>query len=187
MTFTNKLATYGFTLALSASAAFAQDVEMKDENANFTMQLGGDIAWQVDADLTGEQSTVVAASPEGHDPYTVVTATSFLKVNPLAKLGPNVARKTTEGFLNGLCENYKCADISARSYEDIGDHKAWVVTTMLDLPDYKRLGVPEAVLVATVSPEGYMQLFSLHTSEGNADTLKPLLLDAVKTIKSDAP
>ena len=171
-------------LAFSCATAFAEGtVEMKDDNAKFTMQLGGNVVWNVDTDLTGEQSTVVAAAPEGHDPFTIVSATTYIKVNPLAMMGGSITQKTVDGFLVGACENFKCADISARSYEEIGDQKAWVTTTMLDLPAYADLGIPEAVMIATSSPEGYMQLFSLHTAEGKAEELKPILVEAIKTIK----
>ncbi|WP_417810034.1 hypothetical protein [Thioclava sp.] len=160
---------------------------MKDPNANFTMQLGGDIAWNVESDLTGQQSTVIAAAPEGYDPFTIVSATTFLKVNPLATMGASIAKKTIDGFLGGVCENYKCADISGRSYEDIDGRKAWVAVTKLNLKSYEDLGVPEAVMIATVSPEGYMQLFSLHTAEGKAAEMEPILIEAIKTIKSTNP
>lgn len=171
-------------LAICCSPAFAEDtVEMKDDNAQFTMQLGGGIAWNVDTDLTGGQSTVVAVAPEEQDPFAMVTATTFLKVNPMAMMGGSITQKTVDGFLEGLCENFKCADISTRSYEDIDGQKAWIVTTMLDLPSYKDLGIPEAVMIATASPEGYMQLFSLHTAEGEAEEFKPLLIEAFKTIQ----
>jgi len=159
---------------------------MTDKNAKFTLQLGGGVEWAVDSDLTGEQSTVVAASPEGHEPFTMVSAMTYLKANPLAMMGGSIAQKTTEGFLEGVCENYKCADISARSYEQIGDTKAWVVTTMLNLPDYASLGLPDAVMIATTSPQGHMQLFSLHTAEGAAEAMKPMLIDAVKSIQYEA-
>ncbi|MBU2981093.1 hypothetical protein KO498_04625 [Lentibacter algarum] len=170
--------------AATASAAFAQSpVELKDTNAKYTMQLGGDIAWSVESDLTGEQSTIVAASPDGHEPFAVISAMTYLKVNSLALMGASIAEKTTDNFLKGLCENYKCADISERTYEEIGDHKAWVVTTQLELADYKNLGVPEALMIATVSPDGYMQLFSLHTAKGKSEAMKSILIDAVKTIQ----
>jgi len=169
--------------ALSCSAALADDTAtMSDANANYSMQLGGGVAWTVDVDLTGEQSTVVAASVEGHEPFTVVSAMTYLEVNAMAMLGESIKEKTVDGFLAGLCENYHCEDISERTYEDLGGQKAWVVTTMLDLPAYTDMGIPEAVLIATASPEGYMQLFSLHTSEGRAEELKPLLIEAFKTI-----
>ena len=172
----------------SCSVAWAQSpVEMQDANANYTMQLGGDIAWRVESDRTEQQSSVIAATPEGYDPFTIVSAMTYLKKNPLAIMGPSIAKKTIDGFLEGVCENYKCADISTRSYEEIGDHKAWVAITKLNLQQYEKLGVPEAVMIATVSPEGYMQLFSLHTAEGKAADLKPLLIDAIKTIKSTNP
>jgi hypothetical protein len=54
---------------------------------------------------------------------------------------------------------------------------------MLDLPAYVDLGLPEAVMIATSSPEGFMQLFSLHTAEGYAEELRPLLVEAIKTIR----
>ncbi len=144
-------------LAFSCATAFAEGtVEMKDDNAKFTMQLGGNVVWNVDTDLTGEQSTVVAAAPEGHDPFTIVSATTYIKVNPLAMMGGSITQKTVDGFLVGACENFKCADISARSYEEIGDQKAWVTTTMLDLPAYADLG--------TIS--GYKVEFHLYTVPG---------------------
>jgi hypothetical protein len=59
---------------------------------------------------------------------------------------------------------------------------AWVVTTALDLPAYIDMGIPEAVLIATSTQDGYMQLFSLHTAAGKADELKPVLVDAFKTV-----
>jgi hypothetical protein len=180
----NILAPSCVALTVLCSTAFAEEpVEMKDDNAKFTMQLSGNVAWSVETDLTGEQSTVVAVTPEEHDPFTLVSATTYLKVNPMAMMGGSITQKTVDGFLKGLCENFKCRDISARSYEDIDGHKAWIVTTMLELQSYRDLGIPEAVMIATASPEGYMQLFSLHTSEGKAEELKPLLIEAFKTIQ----
>lgn len=171
-------------IILSCTVVFAQDaVEMRDANAKFTMQLGGKVAWSVDTDLTGKQSSVVAVSPDGHEPFMIVSATTYLKVNPMAIMGGSITQKTTEGFLEGACHNFNCADISARSYEDIGDMTAWVVTTMLNLPAYDDLGAPEAVMIATASPQGYMQLFSLHTAEGKADEMKPMFLEAVKSVQ----
>ncbi|WP_417260782.1 hypothetical protein [Celeribacter sp.] len=178
-----QIASTCVVLALSSSAAFSQSaVELKDGNAKYTMQLGGDIAWNTDIDLTGPQSTLVASSPEGHEPLTLVSAMTYLEKNPMVMLGNELQKKTTEGFLEGLCENYQCADISARSYEDIGGRMAWVVTTKLDLPAYIDMGVPEAVLIAASTPDGYMQLFSLHTADGKADELKPILIEAFKSV-----
>ena len=34
------------------------------------MALGGGIAWMVEAERAGEQSTVVAATPEGYEPFS---------------------------------------------------------------------------------------------------------------------
>ncbi len=107
---------------------------------------------------------------------------TYLQENGMVMLGEELKKKTTDEFLLGLCENYKCADISARSYEDIGGRMAWVVTTALDLPAYIDMGIPEAVLIATSTQDGYMQLFSLHTAAGKANELKPVLVDAFKTV-----
>jgi hypothetical protein len=183
MSLKTQIATSCLVLALSSAAAFSEDtVELKDENAKYTMQLGGNIAWNADVDLTGPQSTLVAQSPEGHEPLTVVSAMTYLEKNPMVMLGDEVKKKTTEGFQEGLCGNYQCADISARSYEDIGGRMAWVVTTKLDLPAYIDMGIPEAVLIAASTPDGYMQLFSLHTADGKADELKPILIEAFKSV-----
>jgi hypothetical protein len=175
-------------LALTGTAAFAEEaVEMKDVNANYTMQLGGGTAWAVDVDRTGDQSTIVAASPDGYEPFTIVSAMTYLEVNPMAMMGGSIKEKTVDSFLSGLCENYECVDISDKVYEDISGRKAWVVTTMLDLDAYADMGIPEAVMIATASPEGYMQLFSLHTAQGQAEEFKPLLIEAVKTIQPLTP
>ncbi|MDO6457574.1 hypothetical protein Q4560_03725 [Celeribacter halophilus] len=54
MSFKIQIATSCLVLALSSAAAFSEDtVELKDENAKYTMQLGGNIAWNADVDLTG--------------------------------------------------------------------------------------------------------------------------------------
>ncbi|GHA54867.1 hypothetical protein GCM10008927_20860 [Amylibacter ulvae] len=185
MNFRKIIAPVCVALTCSTSVALAQDpVELTDTHAKYTMQLGGDLVWEVNSDLTGQQSTIVASSPEGHEPFTMVSAMTYLKKNPMAMMGASIKQKTVDGFLEGLCENYKCADISGRTYENIDGTDAWVVSTMLDLSDYKKLGIPDAVMIATSSPEGYMQLFSLHTAEGEAEALKPMLIEAFKTIKA---
>ncbi len=69
------LSTSTLIFSVSLSAAFAQQVaELKDDNAKYTMQLGGGVDWSTDVDLTGLQSTMVATSPEGSEPYTMVSS-----------------------------------------------------------------------------------------------------------------
>jgi hypothetical protein len=183
MTLKTTFASSAVIFALSYSMAFAQDaVELKDENAKYTMQLGGGVDWSTQVDLSGLQSTILATSPEGSEPLVLVSAMTYLQENPAVKLGDALKKKSIDEFLQGLCENYKCVDISARSYEDVGGKMGWVVTTPLDLPAYADMGIPEAVLIATSTPDGYMQLFSLHSAAGKAQELKPVLIEAVKTV-----
>ncbi|WP_417272188.1 hypothetical protein [Celeribacter halophilus] len=99
MSFKIQIATSCLVLALSSAAAFSEDtVELKDENAKYTMQLGGNIAWNADVDLTGPQSTLVAQSPEGHEPLTVVSAMTYLEKNPMVMLGDEVKKRPPKGF-----------------------------------------------------------------------------------------
>lgn len=183
MTLKTTFASSVAIFALSCSVAFSQDVvELKDENAKYTIQLGGGVDWSADVDLTGLQSTIVATLPEGAEPFILVSAMTYMQENPAVKLGDALKKKSIDEFLQGLCENYRCVDISARSYEDIDGRMAWVVTTALDLPSYIDMGIPQAVLIATSTQDGYMQLFSLHTAAGKAEELKPVLIDAFKTV-----
>jgi hypothetical protein len=173
---------------VSSSAVFAQDtVEMKDENAKFTMQLGGDMEWQVSTDLTGAQSSVVAMSLAEDEPTVLVTLTTYLEVNSLALMGGSIAQKTVDGFLDGVCSNFECEDISNRSYEEIAGRKFWIASTLLNFQGYKDMGISDSIMIATSSPEGYMQLFSLHTAQGRAEDFKPLLIEAIKTIQPLTP
>jgi hypothetical protein len=112
---------------------------------------------------------------------------TYREKNALALIGASIAEKTTDSFLEGLCENYKCTDTSDRTYQDIDGRMAWVAVTSLELPSYHNLGIPDAVMVATVSPEGFMQLFSLHTAEGRAEEQMSILIEAIKTISPVTP
>jgi hypothetical protein len=43
---------------------------------------------------------VVAAGPAEHDPFTIVSATTYLKVNPLAMMGGSITQKNGRWFPN---------------------------------------------------------------------------------------
>ncbi|MBT0957085.1 hypothetical protein IV417_06790 [Alphaproteobacteria bacterium KMM 3653] len=181
-----KLGDFLGGLVLGAMPFAAAAAEMRDSSAGFTMQVEGGFDWAVAADVTGVQSTVVAATPEAEAPVAMVTATTMMEKNPMAMMGGSVREKTTEQFLQGLCESFQCGDISGRTYEEIGGRKAWVVTTTLGSPGHLSLGLPEAVMIATVTPQGFMQLISLHTAEGGSAAMEPVLRQAFASLVYDA-
>gem|GEM_PF-5691797 len=54
-----------------------------------------------------------------------------------------------------------------------GHHKQY-----LDLAQYKQVGLTDAFFVATTTPKGYMQIFSVNTEGPASDAMKTLILDA---------
>ena len=149
-----------------------------DPSIGMTAQLASGLEWQVDVASGGGQSTISAVHQNGDD-LVVIQVITMLEVNPAAQSEPARVEFTTNEFLEGLCGPFVCADMSDREYIAVGDRYAWVLETDLGLQDFKSLGLTETIMAATTTPQGYMQLFSLHTVPGGSADLKDELLDTV--------
>jgi hypothetical protein len=53
-----------------------------------------------------------------------------------------------------------------------------VLETTLGLAQYTQIGLTDAVFVATTTPAGYMQLYSVHTDGPAPEALKQAVMDA---------
>lgn len=159
-----------------------EPVALNDPNIGMSAQMISDLAWQVDVTKSGGQSTVVAVHQSDSD-IILVQVLTMLQVNPAAKSDAARVEFTTKEFLGGLCGPYKCGDQSDKEYIEVGDRNAWVLETSLGLRDYTSLGLTEAIFAATTTPQGYMQLFSLHTAPGQSGELKDKLLEAVASAR----
>ena len=164
-------------LALPGMALAQEPTALNDPNIGMIAQLGGDLDWQVQPAFEPGQSTVLAFSQEG-DVLTLIQVLTMIEVNPAALGEPEQVEFTTKEFLEGLCGPYVCADTANSEYVAIGDRNAWVLETEVGLQDFKSMGLTEAVFAATTTPQGFMQLFSLHTVPGGSADLKDELLAA---------
>ncbi|MDA8587270.1 hypothetical protein N9L47_13585 [Rhodobacteraceae bacterium] len=159
--------------------ALAQEpVALNDPNIGMSAQLNSDLAWQVDVTSGGGQSTIAAVHQDGEN-LILLQVVTMLEVNPAAQSDAARVEFTTNEFLEGLCGPFSCADMTDREYIAVGDRHAWVLETDLGLQDFKSLGLTETIMAATTTPQGYMQLFSLHTAPGQSGDLKEDLIDAV--------
>ena len=175
----NKTTKLAFALMALPFMAVAQEpTALNDPNIGMTAQLGGDLAWQVDVTAGGGQSTI-AAVHQSDDALMLIQVVTMLQVNPAALSDAEQVEFTTNEFLEGLCGPFVCGDMSDREYIAIGDRHAWVLETDLGLQDFKGLGLTETIMAATTTPQGYMQLFSIHTAPGQSGDLKDELLGAV--------
>lgn len=171
-----KLALGFFVLPCIAMAQ--APVALDDPNIGMSTLLSSDLEWQVDVSSEGGQSTVIAIH-QSESELILVQVLTMLQVNPAAQSDAERVEFTTKEFLEGLCGPFQCAGQDGREYVALGDRHAWVLKTDLGLSDFTSLGLTESVLAATTTPQGYMQLFSLHTVPGESDKLKDALLDAV--------
>ncbi len=163
---------------LLPSMALAQDpTDLNDPNIGMVAQLGGDLDWQVQPNFEPGQSTVLAFS-QTDDVLTLIQVLTMIEVNPAALGEAEQVEFTTKEFLEGLCGPYVCADTTNSQYVAIGDRNAWVLETEVGLADFKNMGLTEAIFAATTTPQGFMQLFSLHTVPGGSAELKDELLAA---------
>jgi len=163
--------------------ALAQDpIALDDPSIGMTAQLNSDLDWQLDVTSGGGQSTVVAIH-QSENELMLVQVLTMLQVNPAAQSDAARVEFTTKEFLEGLCGPFQCADTSDKEYVALGDRNAWVLKTELGLADFTSVGLPEAIFAATTTPQGYMQLFSIHTAPGQSDDHKAELLDAVASAR----
>ena len=170
------LAATAFGTLLSDAVLAQEPVEMTDPYVGMTTTLGGGFDWQYEVDLAGEQSTITIFHQDGEQLIAMQVLT-MMQVNPAAlSEDPEQVRYTTEQFLTGLCGPFACAKAEGDEYIAIGDRNAWVLETQLGLADYQNLGIGEAIMLATTTPQGYMQLFSAHAAPDQITALRDVLI-----------
>jgi len=175
------------TFVLSTLPSFAADpIVATDKNGKFTMEFGGGIEWQIQSTLASGQANTCGGTPEGHEPYATLCAVTYVgQKNAFALTGDDNFKETTKGFLEGICKGYQCVDISNATYEEFGDKKAWIAATKLNLPSFVQGDIADSIFISTATPEGYMQLFAVHTKDGSAQEYSKILKDAVASVVYD--
>ncbi len=173
-----------FSMTTATACHAADPVTMTDTTVNYTMQVGGDIAWNWSEDKDNTQSSICAATPEDVTPLAMICAsTQYTQKQALTAIMPNVRKQTIQGFLEGACTQYKCGDTSGMEYKDFATIKGWELKTILQHPSYTGAGIADTVFVATITPDGYLQLFSLHTKQGgNIEKYIPIFNEVLKTV-----
>ena len=166
-----------FCVASTQLALAEENLTVTDPNAGFSSTLSGGYEWQADVSLNGTQSTI-AAVHQSETELAVLQILTMLEVNPAALADAERVEFTTKEFLEGLCKPFVCADTTKSSYVSVGDRKAWVLETTLGLAQYTQIGLTDAVFVATTTPAGYMQLYSVHTDGPAPEALKQAVMDA---------
>jgi len=162
---------------------------LEDQRSGYKLTLSSTEEWMTDVETGADGITACAVTPQTIAPLATLCVKTTPQVHKLALTVPSYAEKIASGFIDGLCVPYRCpgsfkGDVVKKSY---GELSGWELTTDLQLPAYENAGLSGTIFFATVSPQGQLQLFSLHTAAGETSNYVALFESAVKSMVYNAP